>query len=127
MSAARAAGRPDQHQIQCGSLEPSDLIRRAREAGGLSQAQLAFRAGTSQQAISRLERGDEDPTWGRLRMLLLALGMRPTLDAEPLGHDLDPRDLEYARELGLDDRLEGAAIAIEAAQELRASVGECES
>lgn len=107
-------------------MEPSELIRRSREARGLTQAQLAFRAATSQQTISRLERGDEDPTWGRLRELLLALGMRPTLDAEPLGHQLDPRDLEYARRLAIDDRLEGATIAAEAAHELRASVAKRE-
>ncbi len=105
-------------------MQPVDLIREAREARGLSQAELAFRAGTSQQTISRLERGDEDPTWGRLCALLLALGLRPTLDAEPLSHDLDPRDLAYAEALSVDDRLEGAAIAIEAAGELRASIVE---
>lgn len=105
-------------------MEPAALIRQAREARGLTQGQLAFRAGTSQQTISRLERGDEEPTWGRLRALLLALGMRPTLDAQPLSHQLDQRDLDYARALGVDDRLEGAAIAIEAAQELRASLAE---
>ncbi len=105
-------------------MEPSDLIRQAREAHGLTQAELAFRAGTSQQTISRLERGDEDPTWGRLRMLLLAMGRRPTLSTEPLPHQLDPRDLDYARALNVDDRLEGAAIALEAAQEIRASVKE---
>ncbi len=103
-------------------MEPAELIRQAREAQGLTQAALAFRAGTSQQAISRLERGDEDPTWGRLRTLLLVLGRQPSLDTEPLSHQLDPRDLDYARALSIDDRLEGAAIAIEAAQELRASV-----
>lgn len=103
-------------------MEPSELIRRAREARGLTQAQLAFRAATSQQTISRLERGDEDPTWGRLRRLLLALGMRPTLDAEPLDHRLDQRDLEYALGLSIDDRLTGAAIAVDASQQLRASV-----
>ncbi len=103
-------------------MEPLDLIRRARKAQGLTQAELAFRAGTSQQTISRLERGDEDPTWGRLRSLLLALGKIPTLDAQPLSHQLHPRDLEYARALSIDDRLEGAVIAIETAHELRASV-----
>jgi len=105
-------------------VEPSDLIRQARESQGLTQAELAFRAGTSQQTISRLERGGEDPTWGRLRTLLLALGRRPTLSTEPLPHQLDPRDLDYAQALSVDDRLEGAAIAIEAAQQLRASVRE---
>lgn len=109
-------------RIPCASVEPHELIRSARHARGLTQAELAFRAGTSQQTISRLELGVEDPTWGRLRALLLALGERPVLGREPLGHQLEPRDLAYARALSVDERLESAAIAIEAAQELRASV-----
>lgn len=103
-------------------MEPHELIRSARFEHGLTQAELAFRAGTSQQTISRLECGAEDPTWGRLRALLLALGERPVLDREPLGHQLEPRDLAYARGLSIDDRLEGAAIAIETAQDIRDSV-----
>lgn len=110
------------HIVYSVRVEPLDLIRRARQEQGLTQAALAFRAGTSQQTISRLERGDEDPTWGRLRSLLLALGKSPALDDEPLRHQLDPRDLEYARALSIDDRLEGAVIAIETAHELRASL-----
>jgi transcriptional regulator with XRE-family HTH domain len=61
------------------------LLRRAREAQGLSQRRLAVRAGTSQDAISRIERGVEAPTFERFGQLMLAMGVRPSLSVEPLG------------------------------------------
>jgi transcriptional regulator with XRE-family HTH domain len=45
---------------------------------------LAVRAGTSQDAVSRIERGVEAPTLERFRQLLLAMGLRPELRVEPL-------------------------------------------
>lgn len=51
-----------------------EMVRAARERAGISQRRLALRAGTSQDAISRIERGIEAPTIERLRKLLLALG-----------------------------------------------------
>ncbi len=59
-------------------------MRSAREAQGLSQRGLAVRAGTSQDAISRIERGAEAPTLERFGQLLLAMGLRPELGIEPL-------------------------------------------
>ncbi len=50
------------------------LLRSARAGAGISQRRLALRAGTSQDAISRIERGAEIPSIERLRRLLLALG-----------------------------------------------------
>jgi transcriptional regulator with XRE-family HTH domain len=66
------------------SLEIGSVLREAREQQGLSQRRLALRAGTSQDAISRIERGVEAPTLERLAQLLLALGRRPVLSLEPL-------------------------------------------
>ena len=54
-----------------------ELIKEARTRKGLSQRQLALRAGTSQSAIDRIERGVQDVTWGRLCRLMLALGEEP--------------------------------------------------
>jgi transcriptional regulator with XRE-family HTH domain len=45
---------------------------------------LALRAKTSQNAISRIERGVESPTLERLANLLLVLGVRLELDTVPL-------------------------------------------
>jgi transcriptional regulator with XRE-family HTH domain len=51
---------------------------------GLSQRRLAVRAGTSQDAISRIERGVEAPTLERFSQLMLAMGQRAVLGVESL-------------------------------------------
>ncbi len=56
------------------------LLREARARNGISQRRLALRAGTSQDAISRIERGIESPTLERLAKLLMLLGERLELD-----------------------------------------------
>ena len=56
------------------------LLREARERQGVSQRRLALRAGTSQDAISRIERGVESPTLERLANLMTVLGERLELD-----------------------------------------------
>ena len=69
--------------MRCGT-SASVLLREARTRQGISQRRLALRAGTSQDAISRIERGVESPTLERLTNLLLVLGERLELDAVPL-------------------------------------------
>ena len=49
-------------------------IRRLREEAGLSQAEMAERAGTTQDRVSRIERGRTEPTLAMLRRLASALG-----------------------------------------------------
>ena len=63
--------------------EASELLRDARRRHGISQRRLAVRAGTSQDAISRIERGVESPTMERLTHLLEALGEHLELTAVP--------------------------------------------
>lgn len=65
--------------------DASVLLREARKRSGISQRRLALRAGTSQDAISRIERGVESPTLERLANLLLVLGERLELDSVPSG------------------------------------------
>jgi transcriptional regulator with XRE-family HTH domain len=57
------------------------LLREARQRHGVSQRRLALRARTSQDAISRIERGAESPTLDRLAHLLMALGEHLELDS----------------------------------------------
>lgn len=52
----------------------SHLLREARLRAGLSQTQLARRAGKAPSAISRWERGDVEPSLERLRTLIRATG-----------------------------------------------------
>lgn len=60
------------------------LLREARARHGVSQRRLALRAKTSQDAISRIERGVESPTLERLSHLLRMLGEGLELNAVPL-------------------------------------------
>ena len=61
------------------------LLREARLRQGVSQRALALRARTSQDAISRIERGVESPTLERLSQLLLVLGQRLQLSTAAAG------------------------------------------
>lgn len=69
---------------------PAQLIRSTRERLGLSQRQLALRAGTTQAAISRIERGTVSPTFATVRQLMLAMGEEAQLSARRLPMDWDP-------------------------------------
>jgi len=65
-------------------ISASALLREARSRHGISQRRLALRARTSQDAISRIERGAESPTLERLTHLLMMLGDGLELNAVPL-------------------------------------------
>ncbi len=51
-----------------------EMIRRARREAGLTQAELARRAGTSQSAVAAYESGTKNPTVETLERLLRAAG-----------------------------------------------------
>ena len=89
------------------TVSAGKLIRQARERSGISQASLARRAGTSQAAISRIERGLEEPTVARVEQILAGLGWKPTIGLEPIGdHEAEPRRLIEAARLTPQERLE---------------------
>lgn len=91
------------------SLKVGGVLREAREQQGLSQRRLALRAGTSQDAISRIERGVEAPTLERLGQLLLALGCRPVLSVEPLKGPVPQSELAAAGAMSPNERLSEAS------------------
>jgi transcriptional regulator with XRE-family HTH domain len=82
-------------------LNPAELVRRARLAAGLTQRELAQRAGTAQSVVARVETGQTSPSMNTLERLLAAAGhelradlvMRPVADS----HMMD----DVARILGL--------------------------
>src|SRR5919112_4419720 len=86
-------------------MTPAELVRATRKRRGLSQRQLALRAGTSQSAIDRIERGVQDVTWGRLSTLMRALGEEPVLRSRPLNGRFDPDELLRSRRRSHDARL----------------------
>ncbi len=85
------------------------LLRQARERQGLSQRRLALRAGTSQDAISRIERGVEAPTLERFAQLMQVLGRRLVLDSEPVESSVPRSELDVADELSPSERLREAS------------------
>ena len=94
--------------------QAAEIVRNARERSRISQRELARRAGTTQAAISRIERGVEEPTLERLEQILAGLGWRAGIELEPIEiHDEEPRRLHE----GADDdpawRLESGLNMIE--------------
>lgn len=84
---------------------PGALVRKMRLAAGLSQRALASRAGTSQPAIVRYERGAATPSWGTVQRLAAACGRRVEIRSEAVP---EPHDVELARlllELTPEERL----------------------
>ncbi len=71
-------------------MTPAELVRTTRERLGLSQRRLAIRAGTTQAAVSRIERGQVSPTFATLRGLMIAMGEEPLLQASRLPGHWDP-------------------------------------
>ena len=58
------------------ALNVGERVRDAREATGLSQAELAARMGTSEAAVAKLEAGDAGATITTLQKVATALGLR---------------------------------------------------
>lgn len=90
------------------SLGVGSVLREAREQQGLSQRRLALRAGTSQDAISRIERGVEAPTLERFAQLMLVLGRQPVFGVEPLASPVPASELGIGREMTARERLREA-------------------
>jgi transcriptional regulator with XRE-family HTH domain len=90
------------------AMTAAELIRSVRQRRGLTQAELAVRAGTTQTAISRLERGDRSPTTDTLRRLLLVMGEELEMRARRLSGEHDPAHLRAERALSPAARLERA-------------------
>jgi transcriptional regulator with XRE-family HTH domain len=88
------------------SMSPSVLIREARRSAGLTQEQLAERAGVAQSVIARLERGGGNPTIATLERVLHAAGHRLELNAVEQGLvTVDESLLRQQLELSPTERL----------------------
>jgi transcriptional regulator with XRE-family HTH domain len=96
------------------------VVRQARERGGLSQRLLAKRARTAQSSIARIELGLTSPSTGTLERVLdaagfeLVVGIRPKPVLDPQLLDDVPRILrlnpeDRLREVGSINRFVAAA------------------
>jgi transcriptional regulator with XRE-family HTH domain len=80
-----------------------------REAAGLSQADLAARAGVSAATLARIERGTHAPSLDMAEKLFTALGVQPVLSTAPL-EDLDAQ-LDRLAWLPVAERLERSGLS----------------
>jgi transcriptional regulator with XRE-family HTH domain len=109
------------HAVNCGPL-----VKQARRRHGLGQAELADRLGTSQPAISRIERNLVSPTVETLERILNAMG--ETLEISTLvltdpplgGSNQSIAELRGDYRLSAEERLAQAARLSEIATELAA-------
>lgn len=70
-------------------MTPGALLKEARKRHGVSQKRLAVRAGTTQSAISRIEKDRVSPTVQTLAQLLHLLGEELVLSAEKRDTGID--------------------------------------
>lgn len=87
--------------------EPGRLLRDARTHAGLSQRELARRAGTAQSVVARVERGLTSPGWETLSRLLAAAGfeLQPGLVPRPAGDSHMLEDVRRILRLTPEERL----------------------
>jgi HTH-type transcriptional regulator/antitoxin HipB len=72
-------------------------VRRARKDAGLSQAELAARAGVGRPWLSELENGKRTVELGRVLLVLSVLGLAVSIVPEP---ELRPGEVDLSRLLG---------------------------
>ena len=60
----------------------AEKLRRRRRAAGLSQAELARRAGVRSETLNRIERGHTEPDFTTIRKLVLAMNAAEQTHAE---------------------------------------------
>jgi transcriptional regulator with XRE-family HTH domain len=100
-------------------IDAAALVREARRRQGISQAQLALRAGTSQHAVSLIERGLRQPSLDTLERLLLVTGHRLGGGLEVIATEEDPIHLAAAQRRTMAERLEQGFAWSEFAHDFR--------
>ena len=114
-------------------MDISAVVAAARERAGLTQQELAERAGTSQSAVARLEAGQGNPGLDTIRRLVAAAGFDLRLSLVPrvvardavieaYKADVDRTLLRENLEKSVEQRLRDAEAFRKAAAELQAGV-----
>jgi transcriptional regulator with XRE-family HTH domain len=87
-------------------MDAAEFVRALRERHHLSQAQLAYRAGSTQQVISRIERGTMSPTLDMLARLAACCGEELGLQARARALPFEEAQLAEQLRLPMARRLE---------------------
>jgi transcriptional regulator with XRE-family HTH domain len=80
------------------AVRGSQLLREARDRAGLSQRELARRAGTTQSVVARIEAGTGKPNVATLERLYAAAGFELQLGLQPIAAS-DPMIEAYKRDI----------------------------
>jgi|SRR5918994_4486400 predicted transcriptional regulator len=102
-------------------MEPSTLIKRARKAAGLTQADLARRARMKQPEIARLESAGANPRLSTLKRVVAATGHSLKLDLDE-DFGLDETLIVESLKQSPEERLRGFESFYRTAQQMVASV-----
>jgi transcriptional regulator with XRE-family HTH domain len=86
-------------------VEPGELVSTTRKRLGLSQRQLALRAGTTQASVSRIEGGLVSPTFTTVRELMIAMGEEPVLTGRRIAGRWDEAHMTSTLERTPEERL----------------------
>lgn len=81
------------------------MIRQARRESGLSQAELAERLSTTQSAVSRWERGHDEPRLSTLNSIMRACGRRLVIASEPAVDHVDRAQIRQQLAMTPEERL----------------------
>ena len=103
-----------------------ELVREGRRRAGLTQRELAERAGTTQSAIARLESGRNSPSFEQVERLLKLCGFSMIVSLATY----DDSHLVQAKanlRRSVDERIANNAAAIKFANELREALERAQS
>lgn len=93
-------------------------MREARRRAGLTQRELAERAGTTQSAIARLESGRTSPSFDQVQRLIRLCGFRLDVGLDPWdGSDI--AQAEALLKLPVDERMTYLTDSVETMRSLR--------
>jgi transcriptional regulator with XRE-family HTH domain len=96
-----------------------ELVRRARRHAGLTQSELAERLGTTQSAVSRWERGGDEPRLATLANIAAACGLTVSvslddgIDRAQIRQHLALSPTERLRSVANTSRLRAVAVPTE--------------
>jgi transcriptional regulator with XRE-family HTH domain len=99
-----------------------ELVREGRKRAGLTQKELADRAGTTQSAIARLESGRSTPSLEAVERLLRHCGFQLIVELAPYD-DSDVVQSTARLKRSAEARLAEMQAGVRFAEELRAAVG----
>ena len=99
-----------------------DLVKEARRRAGLTQRELAERAGTTQSSIARLETGQTSPSFDLVVRLLKLCGFRLDVFLDPYD-DSDLAQAEALLRLSPDERLAHMEQVVNVLSQLREEAG----